>query len=322
VSFTKFALLPILPLGAAACTDLQDPLTPSVQDWSRAVSVAAAPVVVYSNFGPGMAYDHTYGWRISDTVSGMPGELYAVSQRFTPTADYTFTSAQFPIAMPFGGSAILPVVLQADVDGKPGRIIEEFIQFGQGTTPSIVTAFSVLQPILQSGTHYWLTVMPVYEGYGLWSLNSTGDALAGNFASTHGGPAGPWVLGPGSAQLISLNGCHDPKECELPISLRSAFQINGLPLTAQDIVGRLMDDVHALVTGGSLNPGQAAGLAAKLSAVIESLNRGSTSSACNQLGAFANQVRALMNAHKLTPGAAQNLIDTALWAGTAAGCDA
>jgi hypothetical protein len=288
--------------------------------------VAAAPVIVYSNFGPGMSFDNVYGWKLQDSIRepGYESPLWGVSQRFTPTADYTFTNAQFPIAMPFGESAFLPVLLQADAGGIPGAIIEELAQFGQSDwVASIVTVNSVSEPILKMGTHYWLTVMPVYAGYGLWSLNSIGDVSAGTFASTHAGPAGPWVLGPANAQIISLDGVcfNPPNECEPPTSLRSAFQINGRPLTAQDIIGRLMDDVYALATGGSLKPGQAAGLVSKLTAAMERLDRGNSTSACNQLAAFVNHVNALMKAGTLTTGAAQDLIDTALRAATHAGCD-
>lgn len=98
------------------------------------------------------------------------------------------------------------------------------------------------------------------------------------------------------------------------------FEIEGVPLTSQDAVGSLLYSVGALVSRGALNPGQANGLTAKLTAVIESLNQGSTTDACNQLAAFVNQMNGLVRAHKLTPEAAQDLSYTMGVVRTMTGC--
>src|SRR5216117_555945 len=85
-------------------------------------------------------------------------------------------------------------------------------------------------------------------------------------------------------------------------STRGAFQINGTPLTPQDAIHLLMDDVRTLVTENLLSQGQADGLMSKLTAAIQSLNGGGANAACNQLRAFVNQVDAFINAGTLSEG--------------------
>jgi hypothetical protein len=82
------------------------------------------------------------------------------------------------------------------------------------------------------------------------------------------------------------------------------------PLTPQDAIELLMDDVEALLEAGTLTQDQAAGLMDKLEAAIASLDRGNATAACNQLQAFINQANAFINANILSLGEGQTLIDT------------
>ena len=64
---TRLALLPALALGFSACGDVSQVVRPNASDWSRTVSPASAAEVIYSNFGPGMAFDANpfNGWTIN-----------------------------------------------------------------------------------------------------------------------------------------------------------------------------------------------------------------------------------------------------------------
>ena len=84
-----------------------------------------------------------------------------------------------------------------------------------------------------------------------------------------------------------------------------------LPVTPQDAIQLLMNDVRTLVSEGMLSVGQGNGLLAKLTAAIPSLSRDRTNATCNQLGAFVNQANALVRAGKLLPAAGHNLTTTA-----------
>jgi hypothetical protein len=91
-------------------------------------------------------------------------------------------------------------------------------------------------------------------------------------------------------------------------------------LTPQGVVGGLMDDVQVLLETSVLTSDQARGLMDKLSAAIASLNRGSKNATCGQLGAFLNQVRALVQSGALTIAQGEALTQAAQAAMTSAGC--
>ena len=72
-----------------------------------------------------------------------------------------------------------------------------------------------------------------------------------------------------------------------------------------------MEEVLELSGLGMLQPNQVAGLVDKLDKIALKLAAGNTRPACNQLGAFINQVQAFRNNGSLTSAAAQSLIDQA-----------
>jgi hypothetical protein len=82
----------------------------------------------------------------------------------------------------------------------------------------------------------------------------------------------------------------------------------------------LMDDVEALVAGGTLTLDQGDGLTDKLEAAIASLNGGNTRAGCNQLGAFINQANAFIRAGVLSPDKGLTLINAAEAIRTQIGC--
>ena len=56
---------------------------------------------------------------------------------------------------------------------------------------------------------------------------------------------------------------------------------------------------------------EASALTTKLNAAVQQLGRGNNTAAKGQLGAFINQVNALVNSNRLTLAQAQTLIDAA-----------
>jgi hypothetical protein len=88
----------------------------------------------------------------------------------------------------------------------------------------------------------------------------------------------------------------------------------------QDSIEFLMDDIEKLVVEGRLTQGQADGLRSKLDAALASLNRGNATAACNQLGAFINQVNDLVTDGILTLAEGERLIYVAEVARGLIGC--
>ena len=293
------ALLPALALALAACGEHPEVLAPNAQ-----VSSDLSASVIYSNFGPGMSFDADpyHGWSIYGFLPPPTTGQQAISDRFTPSADYRFRDAQVPLVL-FSAASRIRVLLQADADGLPGQVIEEMSVTAPGSTPVIITASSALFPMLREGTPYWLTLMPESGVLAGWNWNSIGDISSApvlTMATTQtGDPAGPWIA--------------------VPLK-RPAFQIDGTPVTPQDAIQFLIADIRTLVSEGALNAGEGNGLIAKLAAAIPSLNRGSskvglnrggTRAACNQLHAFVNQVNGLVGTHKLPVATGQQLVDAA-----------
>jgi hypothetical protein len=81
------------------------------------------------------------------------------------------------------GANELTISLNADSGGAPGAVIESFTvsgampSFGANSSGNLVTATSILQPVLTAGTDYWVVLSIPEDGtsWSAWNLNSTGD---------------------------------------------------------------------------------------------------------------------------------------------------
>jgi hypothetical protein len=172
-----------------------------------ATSEARADAVVFSNFGPGTTFNTSTAWNVSGTniFSGR-----VVAQSFTPSDNFTFSSAQLAMGI-VGGPNILQVVLMTSSGGFPGAIVET-ITLTDAVAPigtgGIVLANSALQPLLSAGTQYWIVAFaPEDDTFMGWNLS----------------------LNDFSAPVL-LNGSHSltgPWEFSAP---RGAFQVNGTPV--------------------------------------------------------------------------------------------
>ena len=82
-------------------------------------------------------------------------------------------------------------------------------------------------------------------------------------------------------------------------------------ITAAQATQTLAASVQALVTAGALLPSNGQPLQAKLTQATNAASAGNRTAASNMLGAFVNQVQALVKSGKLTAAQGQVLIDAA-----------
>ena len=82
-------------------------------------------------------------------------------------------------------------------------------------------------------------------------------------------------------------------------------------LSAADAIAVLAGQVSALEASGALTKGEANALNASLDAALKSLEKGNTTPAANQLGAFINKVEAMRSSGRISAATAQALIDYA-----------
>lgn len=172
-------------------------------------SEARADTVVFSNFGPGMTFNQLQGFAVSGSGGPPPGGSIA-AQAFTPSATFTFSSAQLAMNLVTGPNHF-QVLLMTSSGGLPGNIIETITLTNAVPMfpPQIVVANSALHPVLTAETQYWLVAFaPEPSTFGIWnlSLNDFSTPQARGFVS----PTGPWIL---TNSLI-----------------KPAFQINGEPV--------------------------------------------------------------------------------------------
>lgn len=175
---------------------------------------ARADSVVFSNFGPGMTFQ-MQGFAILENIPTL-GRHQAFAERFTSKADFTFTSANLALFLGFGSTNQVEVSLATNLNNAPGSIIESITLNNAVTSQaSVVTANSVLLPLLSGGTDYWLIVSaptgPTNIG---WNSTNIGDfQVPSNMLENDSGSlTGPW-------NPVNLTNVE-----------RGAFQINGSPV--------------------------------------------------------------------------------------------
>ena len=130
-------------------------------------------------------------------------------------------------------------------------------------------------------------------GYNDAAIQITGGSLnlvGGNTLDING--AGQFFVSTGSSIVTAVD---------------NTYQVNGVTLAVNgmDELIQLLAQAAAL----NLNTGQSNSLTSTLQAAEQSLLRANTTSAVNQLGAFINEVNALLNSHRLGEITADSLID-------------
>ena len=165
------------------------------------VTSATAASILYSTFPePGNGYDTTMGWTLGNG-SGAGNGGYTHAMQFSPSASAAFAGFDLAAGHVAGANTLL-ISLLSDSSGQPGSVLESFVVSGQmlsfGSAGSIVSASSVLQPVLTLGTFYWLeaTVPDLINDWSAWNLNSIG--ATGSMAGKIG--AGAWSVSQNSTQ--------------------------------------------------------------------------------------------------------------------------
>jgi len=173
---------------------------------------AKADQVVFNNFGPGQTWQQSSSSAITGTqLAG--GQI--IANQFTPNENFLFSSALLPMVR-FGGTNILQVILMTNSGGVPGTILETITLTNVVTSASggsIVTANSLIHPLLSSGVPYWLVAFAPEQDTAMGWYHSPADMSNGsnNAVNSSHSLSGPWVLSPAGG-------------------VRNAFQIEGNPV--------------------------------------------------------------------------------------------
>src|SRR5215831_7905710 len=121
------------------------------------IAASANASVIFSNLGPGDSFGTTSGWVVGNRITPFGSTSLEIGAAFTPAADAVFTGADFA-AEPFGEAGDLVVALLATgPSGTPGALLEMFI-VPAPMDASPVSVTSVLNPVLNADTEYWLDI--------------------------------------------------------------------------------------------------------------------------------------------------------------------
>jgi hypothetical protein len=120
----------------------------------------------------GIIFDNTNGgiilqtgWAVTAPNSVLyAGEYHSVAQGFQPTEDVVVSDVSVWAGLLEGANAI-DVSLRSDLNGLPGQIIEEWNLVGgmqpwSPNSPSELTLYSLMKPVLLQNTMYWVLMAP------------------------------------------------------------------------------------------------------------------------------------------------------------------
>ena len=183
-------------------------LTAAVVLTAMASPVGAASII-YSNFGPAYSYDPNKGATLGVTSAGHTSD---VAESFTVTGtSSTFGSFTLAVGL-ISGPNELDVSLMTDASGLPGTALESFHFSNEmkpfGATDSLLTANSVLHPLLLVGQQYWLAAFATSPTTAAWNDNSIGVQTTGAERQDQG----PWfaVTNPDGTPAFQINGVPEP----------------------------------------------------------------------------------------------------------------
>ncbi|WP_435021108.1 hypothetical protein TA3x_002189 [Tundrisphaera sp. TA3] len=148
-----------------------------------------------ANLGSGKGFSEFGGYTLSGTEA-QGGVGLSLAVRFTqggPGAS-AFRSAQLALGH-LGGANAVDILLMADLDGGPGKILETIRLAGAMTAAtSLVTAKSVLTPTLMAGQDYWLAAVPRGDTLLTWATNPLGEKGHLAYQLTLGTRANDWLV--------------------------------------------------------------------------------------------------------------------------------
>ena len=136
--------------------------------------VNGAPTTLYSTLGPGDTYNTHAGWGIGGDTETDQGDQFSFGG---PTPYYLDTIELAMALMPRGlETNELDVWLMSDAGGEPSAIIEAF-HFTNAMGPiaennPLLVGNSVLRPLLNPGTNYWLIASVPTGTWAAWNFSS------------------------------------------------------------------------------------------------------------------------------------------------------
>lgn len=166
-----------------------------------ASALAAAPVTVFNDFGPGDTYMPGPGITVGCGAVCWGNDGYSHAWSFVPGITSGFSSLETVAwALPFAPPTTLLVSIASDAAGVPGSTLESFSILLPSTNPEMLLFDSVANPVLLAGSTYWVTIGcadPVNQAANI-GINSIG--VTGPEALRLG--AGPWVPTTSSAYSV------------------------------------------------------------------------------------------------------------------------
>ena len=164
------------------------PLTLGVALLCAAAAPTAQAGVVFTNFGPSLAYDTGSGNPVGNAFDGND---YAGGDAFTPSQTGVLSSLRLALSCAFGCADPFNVSLTADNGDQPGTVLENFTvqgtalgAFALNNPPLLLT--SLVHPQLHLGTQYWVAISSPISDAISWNLNTSGDS-SDQAISTDGG---------------------------------------------------------------------------------------------------------------------------------------
>ena len=170
------------------------------------VGGAADAAVIYSNFGPGYAFDQNAAWSIAGADS-FTGEEVTPGMAFTSAIDANVSEISIALARGFGEDFADVSLWTKDLAVTLGTWrVDHLPALGSG---SVTTISGISGVHLDAGADYVLVVKSSDDGFNVWNWNSTGavgdyqvnasgyySGVLGAFEIQSGGvpEAGAWVL--------------------------------------------------------------------------------------------------------------------------------
>ena len=153
-------------------------------------SLPAWSATLYTTFGPGDSYDTLSGinWSV-----GSPTGVTAQEVAATFVAGFTGTLDSIRVAaLHLNGPNSFTVSIATDNSGQPGTVLESFTGVTFTTVSSIVTLISGSNPLLSTGSTYWVGMTPtsLFASQAGWNVNNQG--IGGTYRRFNG--ADPWFL--------------------------------------------------------------------------------------------------------------------------------
>jgi hypothetical protein len=144
---------------------------------------------IFSTLGPGDTYATGIGYTI-----GLPDYNQGNQFSFIGPSSYFLDTIELAASL-VRGTNQLEVFLMSDVSGEPGSVIEAFNFTGVmgtfGQTNPLLVGNSVLHPILNPGTDYWLIASAPNSD--TWAVfNNSSPGVLGTRATRQG--TGPWTI--------------------------------------------------------------------------------------------------------------------------------